>query len=101
MNGLYNLEIFDVELMLYSELPRNIQVKARFKRHSLHVGQTLSVERKRTHYFTWQYVKIIFHNPPFVKFCQCRAHSSLEGAHLPLITSSFKQFVYVATSMII
>lgn len=48
MNGLYNLEIFDVELMLYSELPRNIQVKARFKRHSLHVGQTLSVERKRT-----------------------------------------------------
>lgn len=100
MNGLYNLEIFDVELMLYSELPGNIQVKASFKRHSLHVGRTLSVERRRTRYFIWQYVKIIFH-PPFVKFCQCRAHSSLEGAHLSLITSSFKQFVYVATSMII
>lgn len=59
MNGLYNLEIFDVELMLYSELPGNIQVKASFKRHSLHVGRTLSVERRRTRYFIWQYVKII------------------------------------------
>lgn len=55
INGLYNLEIFDVELILYSELPRNIQVKARFKRHPLHLRQTLSVEgyleRKRTRYF--------------------------------------------------